>query len=83
MTEKDYIIAVNNLVKLMRFEKFSERVRRRSCNDGIVYAGWLNAKARTTIPNEMIDDVDYVNRSKEILAQTILAHILDGIKFKK
>lgn len=82
MTKEEEKIIVNNLIKLMRFEKFSERVGDDHVYDGIVYAGWLNAKARTTIPNEMIDDVDYVNRSKEILAQTILAHLFEGIRFK-
>lgn len=80
MTKEEEKTIINNLVKLMRFEKFNERVGDDHVYDGIVYAGWLNAKARTTIPNEYVNDIDAINRSKEILAHTILAHILDGIK---
>lgn len=80
MTKEEEIIIVNNLIKLMRFEKFSERVGVALMYDGFVYAGRLYATARTTIPNEYVNDIDAINRSKEILAHTILAHILDGIK---
>lgn len=80
MTKEEEKTIINNLVKLMRFEKFNERVGGGLMYEGLVYVGWLNAKARTTIPNEYVNDIDAINRSKEILAHTILAHILDGIK---